>query len=167
MEWNAPPAYPLLQSQMRDGRQADAATQNVFDRSALAEQGVDHLRTAGHQRRLAQITQQREHRLEGHPRSTLTLRAAQLDACTQLGQYDQIQYERCGQQRILAGVMYDQSVVATHHYLGGVLVHGTLTITHIGYILDDHHMIGMLARRIENIIRGDHVVDYVTLGNLQ
>lgn len=51
--------YPLLQRQMRDGRQSDAAAQNVLDSGPLAEQRVDHLRAGRHQRCLAQVAEQR------------------------------------------------------------------------------------------------------------
>lgn len=46
----------------------------------------------------------------------------------------------------LAGVVHDDCVAAAHEDLAGVLVHGALGVGHVGHILDDHHMVGVLAR---------------------
>lgn len=37
-----------------------------------------------------------------------------------------------------------------HEDLAGVLIHRALAVTHVGHILDDHHMIRVLPRAIED-----------------
>lgn len=45
----------------------------------------------------------------------------------------------------LAGVVHDDGVAAAQENLAGVLVHGALGVGDVGHVLDDHHVVGVLA----------------------
>mmetsp|Transcript_23076 Transcript_23076/g.39650 ORF Transcript_23076/g.39650 Transcript_23076/m.39650 type:complete len:237 (+) Transcript_23076:617-1327(+) len=82
------------------------------------------------------------------------------------GEDDQVQNHRGGEQRVLAGVMHHDRVLAAHEDLGRVLVHGPLAVANVRHIFDHDDVIGLLARRIKDPLGGgDHVVDDGGLGH--
>lgn len=76
-----------------------------------------------------------------------------LDASDELGEDDEIQDDGRRQQGVFARVVHDDGVAAAHEDLAGVLIHGTLAICHVGYILDHHHVVGVLARPVQDGVR--------------
>lgn len=56
--------------------------------------------------------------------------------------------------------------MAVKEDLGVVLVQGTLVVSNSGHILDDHTMVRVLTVLVQDVVRSDHVVDDVGLGNL-
>ena len=73
-----------------------------------------------------------------------------LDASDELSEDDKIQDDWRREQGVLASVMHHDGVAAAHEDLAGVLVHGALAVGHVGYILDHHHMVWVLARLIQD-----------------
>lgn len=61
-----------------------------------------------------------------------------LDPLCQLSEDDQVEYDGGSKEGVFTGIVEDDSVVATHEDLGGVLVHGTLAVADIGHIFDDN-----------------------------
>lgn len=111
-----------------------------------------------------------------------------LNARAEFAEDYQIQDERSGQQWIFARVVDDQCIVATHHDLASVLVHGAFAVsynlnkkivndlkclsvlttpTNIRHIFDNNHVVWMLIFLVQNSIRKNHVVDNITFGNLK
>mmetsp|Transcript_55487 Transcript_55487/g.133831 ORF Transcript_55487/g.133831 Transcript_55487/m.133831 type:complete len:276 (-) Transcript_55487:966-1793(-) len=176
-------AHPVL------WRQAHARAHHVRQGLALPEERVHHRRATGHQRRLEHERQKRQHRVHaragrllgvasrrlrlgtgaGRADGSLSLgggRLEQRDALAQLGNDDEVNDERRRQQRVLARVVHRDSVRAPHEDLGRVLVHGTLRVLDRGNVLDHHGVVRVLALRVQQLVRGDHVVDNVALGDL-
>lgn len=58
------------------------------------------------------------------------------------------------------------SLVATHEDLGIILVKSTLIVTNCWHVLDDHSVIRVLARTVQDSVRLDHIVNDVRLGDL-
>ena len=71
------------------------------------------------------------------------------DPLAQLSEDDEVQDDGGCQERVLTRVVQHNCVVATHAYLRGVLVHGSLAVTHIGDILDYN----LLIRRVITCVR--------------
>lgn len=117
----------MLEQHVIIRRQAQAGSQNVIDASALLEQSVYDGGAGWHQRRLAQITQNREHRMKtGIFR---VLRTFELDASAEFGEQDEVKDYGGGEETVLAGVVHGDRVQTPHHYLGGIFVHCTFRIT--------------------------------------
>ena len=150
---------------MVDGRQSDACAEYVLDARALPEQGVDDGRSLGNQRRLAQEAQDGQHGVEAL--EVLRGGGAELDALAQLGDDDEVEHEGAGEQGVLAGVVDDDGVGATHHDLGRVLVHGALAVAHARHVLDHHAVVGLLTLPVQDAVRLHHVVDHVALRHLK
>ena len=58
------------------------------------------------------------------------------DPLEELGEDGEVEDDGCGEERVLAGVVDDEGVVAAHGDLGGVLVHRALAVGHVGHVLD-------------------------------
>lgn len=72
----------------------------------------------------------------------------ELDAADEFSQEDKIKDDGGCQEGVLACVVDGQRVAPAHEDLGDVLVHGTLGVGHCGHVLDDHHMVWVLAYRL-------------------
>lgn len=59
----------------------------------------------------------------------------QLDPGAELSQEHQIKYDWCSEERVLAGVVQHDGVLAAHEDLRGVLIHGSLAVPDVGHIL--------------------------------
>ena len=59
----------------------------------------------------------------------------ELDARAKLGEEDQVENDRSGQERVLASVVKHNGAFPTHEYLRGVLIHGSLAVPNIWHIL--------------------------------
>jgi hypothetical protein len=146
------------------GRQAQARLEDVLDAGTLLGQSVDDRRVARHKRCLEQVRQGRHHGVEALVLGSRVV--LERDARQQLGQQDEIDDERSGQQRVLAGVVHDDGVVAAHKDLARVLVHGALAVADVRHVLDDNHVVGMLVLGVQHAVGRHHVVDDVALGDL-
>lgn len=62
--------------------------------------------------------------------------------------------------------MDGDGVVAAEEDLRGVLVHGALAVAHVGDVLDDDAVVGVLALLVEDAVAVDDVVDDARLGDL-
>jgi len=81
-----------------------------------------------------------------------------LNTSYQLGEEDEIENDRGGEEGVFAGVMDDEGVLATEENLRGVLIHGTLAVPDVRHVLDDDAVIRVLARAIQDRIGPHHVV---------
>jgi len=63
----------------------------------------------------------------------------------ELGQEEKVQNDRCGKEGIFANVVECQGMLATHKYLGDVLVHCFLGVSGRGNVFDDDRMIDVQA----------------------
>lgn len=120
-------SYPVLQRHVADWRETNTGSHNVLDGGSLPKQRVDHGRTLRHQRRLAEITQNREDRSERQVFGIALL--LDLDARAKFTQNGQIQNQRRRKQRIYAGIVDHERVVTAEHDLARVLVHGAFAVT--------------------------------------
>ena len=68
------------------------------------------------------------------------------DPLEELGEDGEVEDDGCGEERVLAGVVDDEGVVAAHGDLGGVLVHRALAVAHVRHVLD-HHLQGRIKIR--------------------
>ena len=149
---------------MVDRCEPDARAEDILDARALSEQRIYNGRAARYERRLAEITQQRQHGIE--PLEFQCVVDAVRDAFTHLAQYDEIEDYRRGEERILARVVHDDRVVSAQHEFARVFVHGALAIADVGHVLDDDAVVGHLLRVVKDVVRVDHVVNDVALGDL-
>lgn len=81
--------------------------------------------------------------------TTSTDKHAHLNPLAQLGHDDEVEDEGARQQRVLAGVVHGDGVLAPHEDLRCVLVQGALGVANVGHVLD-HHLwadVCMLWRR--------------------
>mmetsp|Transcript_48962 Transcript_48962/g.123168 ORF Transcript_48962/g.123168 Transcript_48962/m.123168 type:complete len:512 (+) Transcript_48962:227-1762(+) len=154
----------MLQTEVSIGRKTVAGLKEVHDGGTLREQGVHHGGTLGNHRCLEEEREVAEHRVER--RELGFFFGLVLNATEELGEDDQIEHDRSGQQRVLTDVVGGDGVLATHEDLGGVLVHGTLAVTDVREVLDHNAVIRMLSGLVEDRVRGDHVVDHVALRDL-
>ena len=90
-----------------------------------------------------------------------------LDTRDELGEQDEVEYERRGEQRVLARVVQRNGVASAHEYLVLVLVERSLAVANRRHVLDDHDVVGMRATdAVEQLVRVDHVVDHVAFADL-
>ena len=157
------PFVLALEQHVVDGREPDTGAEHVLDARSLAEQRVDDRRARRHQRRLAQVAEQGEDRVEPLP---LAARHAERDAFAQLGEDHQVEDDRRGEQRVLARVVGDDRVPTAHHDLARVLVHRALAVADVRHVLDDDRVVGLLAGRVQQAVGRHHVVDDAALGYL-
>ena len=61
--------------------------------------------------------------------------------------------------------MYHQSVAAVEENRGRILVHRALGVAHERHILDDDHVVRVLARLVEEVVGRHHIVDHIAFAN--
>mmetsp|Transcript_10260 Transcript_10260/g.24112 ORF Transcript_10260/g.24112 Transcript_10260/m.24112 type:complete len:461 (+) Transcript_10260:306-1688(+) len=145
-------------------RQRHARAEDVLDAAALREERVHHGRARRHEGRLDQVREQRHDGMEVRP--LRELRRLVLDARGHVSENGEVEDEGRGQQGVLARVVHDDGLDATHEDVGCVLVHRALAVAHLGHVLDHDHVVGVLVLVVKDAIRADHVVDDVGLGDL-
>jgi hypothetical protein len=59
----------------------------------------------------------------------------ELNPSAELGQQHQVKDDGRGKERVLAGVVQHNGVLAAHEYLRGVFVHGPLAVADVGDVL--------------------------------
>mmetsp|Transcript_1473 Transcript_1473/g.5025 ORF Transcript_1473/g.5025 Transcript_1473/m.5025 type:complete len:294 (-) Transcript_1473:892-1773(-) len=143
--------------------QAHARAHDILQHGALLGERVDNGRVRRHERRLCHVGQQHSDGVE--PVEGLAI-LPQLDPRDELGEEAQVEYERRCQEAVLARVVHHDGVLAPHEEVTRVLIHGALRVAHVLDVLDHHHVVGVLAGLVEDLVRGDHVVHHVGLGDL-
>lgn len=150
--------------------QAHAGAEDVDQGLALLEEGIDDGRARRHHGRLEHVGEEGEDGVEAVAlllaRLARRLLATHRDALAHLADEHQVQHQRRRQQRVLARVVHGNGVGAVHEDAGRVLVHGALAVAHCGHVLDDHHVVRVLALRVQDAVGLHHVVHDVGLGDL-
>ena len=147
-----------------NGSQADAGAEDVLDAAPLAEERIHDGRPVGHEWRLAEVAQQRQDGVESLERLVAD---PERDPLADLSQDDQVEDDRAGQERVLARVVQYDRVSASQHYLACVLVHGSLRVADVRDVFDDDTMVGTFSVTVEDMVRINHIVNNVTLRNLE
>ena len=88
------------------------------------------------------------------------------DGSAQGEEDSEVEDERRREQRVLACVVHDDGVGATHENFARVLVHGALAVGDLRHVLDDDDVVGVLVRLVEQAVGHDHIVDDVGFGDL-
>ena len=91
--------------------------------------------------------------------------ATDLDAAKKLSNKDEVEDDWRSKKRIFARVVHYDGVGATHEDLRAVLIHRTLAVGDMRYILDDDTVVGMLAFLVQDPVAVDHVINDVGLGD--
>jgi hypothetical protein len=153
----------VLKSHVRLRLETNAGTEDVGQGTTLLSEGVDNRGSVRHERGLEHVRQDAENRVEALVLATLGLPG---DAGHELGDEDEIDDERGGEEGVLAHVEEGDGLVAAHEDLGVVLVEGALVVTNSGHVLDDDGVVGVLTLLVQDVVGLDHVVDDVGLGDL-
>mmetsp|Transcript_12652 Transcript_12652/g.46725 ORF Transcript_12652/g.46725 Transcript_12652/m.46725 type:complete len:281 (+) Transcript_12652:377-1219(+) len=144
-------------------RKPYTGTEDIDHALALGEKGVQNRSSLRNQRCLEKVGQQRDDGVEAF--LFLALRS-DLDPLAELHDHHQIIDQGRRQQGVFAGVVQDDRVRAAHEDLRGVLVHRSLRVTHVGNILDDYSMVGMLVLVVQDPVRRHHVVHHIRFRDL-
>lgn len=88
------------------------------------------------------------------------------DASHHLSNDHEINDQRRRQERVLAHVEQADGLVAAHEDLGIIFVQCALVVSDCWHVLDDHGVIRVFARLIQDRVRLHHVVDDVGFGYL-
>eukprot|EP00906_Rhabdomonas_costata_P037844 RCo053395 len=152
-----------LEQQVVLGGQPDEDPEKVLNARLLTGQRIDHRSALGHQRGLAKVAQNGQHAVELLPLPIAG--GAERDSLHELREDGKVQDKRCSQETVLARVVEDKRVAATHEDLRGVLIHGALAVANRRNVLDHHAVVRMLARRVQEGIARHHVVHNAGLGN--
>jgi len=67
------------------------------------------------------------------------------DTFAELPEDDEVVDEGRGKERVLAGVVHHYCIFAPHENFGGVFVHRTFGVSHVGDIFDDDSMVWMFV----------------------
>ncbi|EPY31188.1 myo-inositol-1-phosphate synthase [Strigomonas culicis] len=159
--------HAALQQHVVLRRQTHQRTQHVLDGLLLAVEGVDDGGALRHLRRLQQVGQQGEDGLHVLVRLLRALLRGDGHTLHQLRQDDEVDDEGGREQRVLAGVVQHDGLLAAHEDGEGVLVQSALAVADVRQVLDDDAVV-RLGRALgeEDLVRGDHVVHDVALGDL-
>lgn len=84
----------------------------------------------------------------------------------QLSEQSQVEDEGRGQKRVLASVVHDDGVLAAQEDLANVFVHSSLAVTDVRNVLDDDAVVGVVTRLVQDLVRGNHIVDNVGFADL-
>jgi len=114
---------------------------------------------------LEHVAEDAQHAVEALVLGTLLVRLPG-DTGHHLGDDDEIDDQRRGQERVLADVEDADGLVAAAEDLGVVLVERALVVADGGHVLDDDGVVGVLTGLVEDGVGRDHVVDDVGLGDL-
>ena len=154
----------VLESHVVLSGETDASAEQVLDGSALTVEGIDDRGSVGDERSLEEVREDGQNGVEvvevGH------LGGLVLNTLHQLSNDDEIEDERRGKKRVLAGVVHGDGVGTAEEDGGDVLIHSTLGVTDVGNILDDDSVIGVLRRLVEDGVGGNHIIDDGGLGDL-
>lgn len=88
-----------------------------------------------------------------------------LHTCHDLSDEDEINDQRCSQERVFTNVEQADGLMTIQEDLGIVLIKGTLVVANSGHVLDDDAMVWVLAVLVKNVVGGDHVIDDIGLGD--
>ena len=128
----------LFQQHVVVGRETHTSFEDVLDACTLTEESINKLSVLGDKRSLEEVGEDGEDGVElvvlgGHSGG----RGGGLvgDAGHELGEHDEVVDDGGSKERVLACVVKDNGVVASHEDLACVLVHGSLGIANIGDIL--------------------------------
>jgi len=153
----------VLESHVVVRRQTNTSAENVVDASTLLEQRVDDGCVGGHQRSLQQVRQNAQDGVE-----VLEIRHAVGLVCNSLHevcQDSQIVDNWRSQKRVFTCVVHSDGVVTAHEDFRGVLVQSSLGVTNKRHVLDNDGVVWVFSGLVEELVRGNHVVDHVALGN--
>lgn len=93
--------------------------------------------------------------------------AVDVDSAEELAEDEHVDHDGHGQQRVLTDVVRGDGVHSVHENLGGVLVEGSLGVTHEGHILNDDLVVDVvLSLGVEDGVALDRVVEDTALGDL-
>lgn len=143
--------------------ETDTGTEDVGEGTALLGEGVDNRGSVRHKRGLEHVRQDAENRVEALVLAALGLPG---HAGHELGDEDEIDDQRRGEEGVLADVEEGDGLVAAHEDLGVVLVEGALVVADGGHVLDHDGVVGVLALLVQDVVGLNHVVDDVGLGDL-
>lgn len=62
--------------------------------------------------------------------------------------------------------MHDDGVLAAQEDLADVFVHSSLAVTDVGNVLDDDAVVGVVARLVQDLVGGNHIVNNVGFADL-
>jgi hypothetical protein len=146
----------------------DAGAEDVGESRALLGKSVDDRRTRRSKRSLEHVAENTEHAVEVVELVIAAFSAVglPLDTGHHLSNQDQIDDQRRSQEGVLANIEQADGLVAVEEDLGIVLIKRTLVISNSRHILDDHAMVRVFAILVQDVVRSDHVVDDVGLGDL-
>lgn len=147
------------------GGEAGAGANELSESLELLHEGVAHGGAVGDGGRFEETAEEREDGMEGFEAAVGSF-VGVLDATAQLGDDRQVDYERSGEERILACVVDDHCLQTPHKDTASIFVHRSLAVSHEWNVFDYDHVIGILAVWVEQLVALHHVVHYRRLGDL-
>lgn len=158
----------MLEGHVRLNIETNAGTEDVGKGGSLLGQGIDDWGSRWGQWGLEHVGEDGQDWVEllvllGGSGTSMSLPG---DTGHHLSNNGQIQDERRGKEGVLADVGHGDGLVSSEEDLSVVLVESTLGVTDSWHVLDDDSVVWVLIWGVENRVGGNHVVDYVGLGDL-